>query len=382
MIPKPFAAIAADDIKALVAGGIGEGRTIDFKQTLPGPKESDAKEFLADVSAFANAGGGDIVFGVAESEGVASAVPGLTNFSADRDLQRLEQLARTGLEPKLSIQVEAIDVDGAACVVVRIPASLAAPHRVTIAGSNRFHIRLSRGKQEMTMDQLRQAFLGASNLAQQLRQRHMDAMDAVVGDLFSESLPATPHAVLTVTPLRLDQPQITIEDGHQNALWPPRAPGGRYSHLNLEGLISYSIGRSMDDPTEHLRSYAQLHRQGYADMVWSIGRGGPEPAIWIAPLEADIDMGISDAVKRLKAAGLEGPWAAYFSLLDTEGSKLIVPWDGGLATRAISRRHLYFPEVVFDSPTDASKLTLLQLIWAAYGEKRPDRDIGLGQGHH
>lgn len=47
MIPKAFTAINAGDIQAMIEGGMQEGRTIDFKQTLPGPKESDTKEFLA-----------------------------------------------------------------------------------------------------------------------------------------------------------------------------------------------------------------------------------------------------------------------------------------------------------------------------------------------
>ena len=44
-----------DDIDALVADAVKEGRTIEYKQAMPGGADADRKEFLADVSSFANA---------------------------------------------------------------------------------------------------------------------------------------------------------------------------------------------------------------------------------------------------------------------------------------------------------------------------------------
>ena len=66
MIPRDFDAITKADIEALVANAVAEGRALEYKQQLPGNGDEDKKEFLADVSSFANAGGGDIVFGVVE----------------------------------------------------------------------------------------------------------------------------------------------------------------------------------------------------------------------------------------------------------------------------------------------------------------------------
>ena len=51
--------------RALIVRGLkAEGRTLDYKRTLPGSTDEEKREFLADVSSFANAAGGDIVYGI------------------------------------------------------------------------------------------------------------------------------------------------------------------------------------------------------------------------------------------------------------------------------------------------------------------------------
>ena len=55
---KPLDQITADDLQALIDAQAPEKRTLDYKATLPGNADADKKEFLADVSSFANAAGG------------------------------------------------------------------------------------------------------------------------------------------------------------------------------------------------------------------------------------------------------------------------------------------------------------------------------------
>jgi len=66
MIEKPIDKIAHHDIESLVTNQVRERRTLEYKRELPGNKDSDKNEFLADVSSFANAIGGDLLFGVDE----------------------------------------------------------------------------------------------------------------------------------------------------------------------------------------------------------------------------------------------------------------------------------------------------------------------------
>ena len=59
VLNKPLEAIEENDLQALVDNQVAERKTIEYKESLPGNADGDKKEFLADVSSFANASGGD-----------------------------------------------------------------------------------------------------------------------------------------------------------------------------------------------------------------------------------------------------------------------------------------------------------------------------------
>jgi hypothetical protein len=88
-------------LQALIDNEVPEGRGIDYKLTLPGTTNDAKKEFLADVSSFANAGGGDIVFGVDESAGLPTDLQGLSD-NLDEAMLRIESSIRDGIAPRAS----------------------------------------------------------------------------------------------------------------------------------------------------------------------------------------------------------------------------------------------------------------------------------------
>lgn len=69
MINKHLDEISLDDLKQLRNNVVSEGKTIEYKQQLPTNSDGDRKEFLADISSFANASGGDLIFGITEENG-------------------------------------------------------------------------------------------------------------------------------------------------------------------------------------------------------------------------------------------------------------------------------------------------------------------------
>jgi predicted HTH transcriptional regulator len=77
VLNKPLEAIEENDLQALVDNQVAESKTIEYKESLPGNADGDKKEFLADVSSFANASGGDLIYGMREQSGVPIALNGL-----------------------------------------------------------------------------------------------------------------------------------------------------------------------------------------------------------------------------------------------------------------------------------------------------------------
>ena len=56
-LSKPIETWKEPDLLKLLDDKVPEGRCLEYKAALPGKSDSDRKEFLKDVSAFANADG-------------------------------------------------------------------------------------------------------------------------------------------------------------------------------------------------------------------------------------------------------------------------------------------------------------------------------------
>jgi predicted HTH transcriptional regulator len=148
MIPRAIRAITVDDLKELIRTPIREGKTIEYKRHLPGPKDEDKREFLADASSFANATGGDLIFGIEEKEGLPKKLVGVESGDLDAEIQRLDNVLRSGLEPRLPhYDAHAIDLgEDRHLLILRVPQSWSAPHRVTFRDHSKFYGRNSSGK--------------------------------------------------------------------------------------------------------------------------------------------------------------------------------------------------------------------------------------------
>lgn len=88
MIPKNLDQdITENDLQILKENSILEGKTIEYKQSLPGNSDSERKEFLADVSSFANASGGDLIYGIVEDKetGIPQDIIGIDIENVDEE---------------------------------------------------------------------------------------------------------------------------------------------------------------------------------------------------------------------------------------------------------------------------------------------------------
>ncbi|WP_438496109.1 AlbA family DNA-binding domain-containing protein [Paenibacillus sp. IHBB 3054] len=133
----PISQITEADLQNLITNSVSESRFLDYKEQLHIQQQSEKKEFLSDISAFANSGGGELVFGVSETGGQAVSINGIPFTDPDGLKLQVEGIIRTGIDPRIyGLQTEVIRLaNGNNAVVIRVPQSLNGPHMVTLSGS-------------------------------------------------------------------------------------------------------------------------------------------------------------------------------------------------------------------------------------------------------
>jgi len=132
MINKDIEQITKENLQALIDNEVIEHKTIEYKRALPGDSAKEKKEFLADVSSFANASGGDLVYGITEDRqtGKPKALDGLDTENIGQEILRLDNIIRTGIQPRLpSVTISPpIPLENSKlALIVRIPKSWTSP---------------------------------------------------------------------------------------------------------------------------------------------------------------------------------------------------------------------------------------------------------------
>ncbi len=378
MIPRQFEQITLSDLEALIASLRSEGGDLEFKSTSVGPSEEHRREFLADVSSLANANGGDLIFGLAESEGFAADLSLLSLANADAEILRLEAMIRDGLAPRLAVRtkwISTLDDRTRGAIVMRIPASLASPHRIVFRNSGRFFTRDSRGKHEMNLDELRDAFRTAELLPSVLRSHH-DKLLVDVQSGFPMTMLGGPIAALTVLPVGLHRERHHFDIDYNSAVLTDGA--GRDLHFvqTLEGLLNYNpLGSGI------IQSYSLTHRAGYSDTAFVCGgtdQRGRE-TIDTESLEKSILRLTSRTISVFATLGVAGPWAVFLSFKRVLGYSLYFDVRrGGSSTRMSLRPEFSIPELIIEEANDESLEPLLRSIWFAFGEERT-KDFRFGK---
>ncbi len=74
---KLFSDLDETDLQSLINNQVTEGKSVEYKSSLPGNSDRDKKEFLADVSSFSNSAGGYLLYGITEENGLPQELIGL-----------------------------------------------------------------------------------------------------------------------------------------------------------------------------------------------------------------------------------------------------------------------------------------------------------------
>ncbi|MGC6400316.1 helix-turn-helix domain-containing protein [Sphingomonas sp. FW199] len=378
MLDQPLDTIDEAALMRLIDNQVGERRDLEFKRDLPGGRDEDKKEFLADVTALANAQGGDLIYGIEERDGVAAGLPGLKLDNLDEEQLRLENIIRDGAAPRLiGVRMHWVTLaSGASALVIRIPASLASPHRVIFKNSGRFYGRNSRQKYEMDVHELRHAFTEADQLSTRFRALHHHAIEMARGVDMPFFMGFNPRAIVSVTPLAYFREAMDLPVTHDDSIQPVRlARSYRACDAidTIEGVLMHDPG---DPATGIVDSFSLTHRAGRADHAWRIGGvstnddGEEKNWVRISAFEKGLLEATVSTQNRLRHFNVEGPWVIQATVFGVRNHALALPHD--YASRPAFRDTALLGELRVDHIDEAVLEPLLKNFWLLFGERRPE----------
>jgi hypothetical protein len=284
--------------------------------------------FLADISSFANASGGDIVIGMDAKTGIPIGLRPLS-IDADSETLRLESIARSGFQPRIfGLDMRSIQIGVAGnVIVIRIPRSYNQPHRIVRQGSgqHRFYARSSAGKYEPNVDELRLLFARAPQLSERIRDFRFDRIAKVTANDTPVRLLNGHALIVHVVPFSAFDTRMALPlDPHQRlySAFPPIGSSQTINFwVNVDGLLTLS---NAEVNAKAHRAYAQVFHNGIVESVVSsfvLGECTDEDPFRLTSLrtEASIVQSSYTFLQGLMALGCSPPFALLVSLIGVKG---------------------------------------------------------------
>lgn len=378
MIQKPIDSIEFKDLEWLVSNQVAENKSLEYKAILKIDNDAEKKEFLYDISSFANAAGGDIIYGI--TEGAEKGLPGQLEGiegSMDELCRAMENLIRDCIAPRiLNIRMKILTSDTSKnFLFVRIPKSLNAPHQVTIRNVDRFYSRANNGKYVLDVFELRNAFLQNSHSTERIRNFIKDRLAKIVAGETPAPLPDIPKIVLHIVPLQSIEDgtnQLSIQQLNDGRLFPV-ATHGYNSRVNMEGVLNFKQSYGSDN----YEAYVQLYRNGIIETVNAelLKVHNVQKLIYLVQdynLEESVFLFVQASLELLKKRQTPTPVYLFLHLLNVKGYAISANRlrEFAFGQRVIDKQDLQLPEIVlqdYPEKIDAILKDWFDSIWNACG---------------
>lgn len=373
MISKQLDQITSEDLEKLVENSVSEKKTLEYKSVPVYGSDSERKEFLADVSSFANASGGDLIFGVEQSDGIPTKVSGMKISNVDAEILKLENIIRDGIEPRINVLTHAVSVkNGNIVLIFRINRSWVGPHRVIFKGHDKFYSRNSAGKYPLDTNELKIAF----TLSQTLVDKIGDFKNGRILDLISDKTPIPFYnggkIVLHLIPLESFNLENSFGLNKLQEVLPKMVPmrvSSWNQKINLEGLLSYSEGQNNKS-----HSYVQLYRSGIIEAVegLTLSKDQEQKVLPSKGYEGMLIKALNQYMGILKDLKINPPVVIFLTLLSVNGYRITSSdlfFDSD-ENNLINKDVLNLPETLVEN-YDISSTSILRpmfdLVWNACG---------------
>jgi hypothetical protein len=381
MIPKPLDQISKDDVLDLVKNRIPESKTMEYKELLPGDTDSEKREYTADITAFANTQGGDLLYGITEERdtenkptGVPKEATGLSTINPENEILRLTTLIRdttdarlTGLQPKTILGFPG------PVILIRVPNSWNKPHMVKATG--RFFARSNAAKYPMDASEVRTAFLQTANVIDRIKQFHSERASAIARNETPAPVPTGAKLLLTLIPLQAMTPghEVNIKDlQHRVIELQPLNGAGTDLRYNLDGFLTYTT-TSQNRP--HL-GYIQVYRNGTIELVDTtlLNSTRADRSIPSTALEHALITKTTELWRVQQSLGIQPPVIVSITLTGVRDYHLAVDprlYQSGWSGRPIDRDTVTLPPVLIEESSGTGTDRLLRpafdALWQAAG---------------
>lgn len=368
-------------IQNAVLNRLSESLTLDFKEQA----YEDKKEWLKDVTAFANASGGKILIGIKEDrDGCAESADGIASDDLDKDIQQLSQWLRDNSDPDVSGAVRItteFDSEDRKFIIVDIEESANGPHRIDLASAKfgrQVYVRKGRDCVPVSMSEIRDMIEDNQRTPRRIFE-FVEERRKSIETLSPIGIPLHQYMVLHACPRRGFGSRKLVD-------WALRNSSKRFSphERNWSNLLPNPLGALSKAVNTDDDSYLQLFYNGSVEYVFSrlyyeTGESGDIDGKLVVPgpwLKRYINDYFCNALRLMhQALGCE-QYEVALRFSGISGIPLHWKTANGWPEESRSAPH----EQVFDIPTvvfrtlpngeivDQDIKGLMDLIWRAWGE--------------
>lgn len=368
-IPKTLAEITEQDLVALIPAQVREGKRVEYKDRLEIKSDEQKRKFLASIASFANAAGGDIVFGMRAKDGVPEALAPLQGFNPDKDSLALRDIIRAHIDPPLAgVEMKEVAIQGGYALVIRVARSWAGAHMVTYNDDNRFYTREANGRVLMNVPEIRASFSTLEMLSERIRRFRFERLSLIRSGEIAVAMDIGAKLVLHALPLQSFEPGFTrdiLRLSKENLVHPLMTSRGQTLH-DLDGFYVLNVGIN-----ENVGAYTAILRNGCIESVRIVGR--EQRPLANPALEESIMAFLPAAVNCFQVLEIQPPVLIMVAILDVAGYTLFFNPAMSMGERAIKASDIVMHEVLMSDFTQASEDLLRPFcdgVWQACGLPR------------
>ncbi len=371
----------SDNLSRLITGKIPENKNLEYKRDLDIKGDGETKEFLADISSFANSDGGLIICGVSEEKnensqntGIPDEIIGFSGDTIDFEILRIEGLISSCIQPRINnLLIKRIEIDSKILIAIIIPKNYGIPHMVTYKSTNKFYKRGNSGKNLVDVFELNQMFMQSHELQERANNFVSERTGTVIRKEFLPNIVTDKVSFIHIIPLSFQQNLVRLTEADDYTaimeLFSPIVHPFIHRH-DFEGYILISS----EGPDNTVKSYFQTFRNGileyYAsDYFKPMDSDYDQFYFLVYPFEREcIDM-VSNAIEYYKRIGSYDPFLVSISLFGLGNVKI---QTGSLfrLPETINRNLLRIPPILIKShDSDIAKILkpAFDVIWQSSG---------------